>query len=131
MTSEVTFVGGETAMADMRLWAEQVAPAVNKAADPLARRVADLVASRVPHLTGQLAGSVDTTSDDEGVGVSLGDGVEYAGWIEFGGTRGRPYVPEGRYLFPSALDAQDEYEQIASDAAGDSAGRFHWTRPAL
>ena len=71
----------------------------------------------VPHLSGQLAGSVEASSDDEGAGVGYGGGVAYAGWIEFGGSRGRPYVPEGRYLYPTALEAQDEFATVAAEAA--------------
>lgn len=123
----VTFVGGPEAMEDMRRWASQVAPAVAHAADPFAARVVDAVAGKVPYLSGQLAGSVESSSDDEGVEVSMGDGVDYAGWIEFGGTRGRPYVPDGRYLYPTALAAQDEFATVAGDAATDTAGRFAWT----
>jgi len=127
--SHVEWVGGAEAMADIGRWAEQLAPAVAKAAEPFAVRVADMVAGRVPHLTGQLAGSVETASDDEGVEVVMGVGVVYAGWIEFGGSRGRPYVPDGRYLYPTALAAQDEFAQVAGDAATDTVGRFPWSTP--
>jgi len=130
--SRVEIVGGPQAMADLRRWADQVGPAVAKAAAPFAERVADTVRNRVPVLTGQLAGSVEASTDDEagpGVTVVMGDGVPYAGWIEFGGSRGRPYVPEGRYLYPSAAAATDEYAQVASDAATDTVGRFPWSTP--
>jgi phage gpG-like protein len=116
-------------MADIRRWADQVAPAVNKAAEPFAHRVADVVRGRVPHLTGQLAGSVESSEADDGVEVSMGAGVVYAGWIEFGGSRGRPYVPDGRYVYPSALEAQDEYVEMASHTAADTVGRFSWSTP--
>jgi len=127
MPSEVKFVGDEAALADMRRWADQVAPAVAKAAEPFAQRVADVVAGRVPHLSGQLAASVEATSDDEGAGVGYDGSVPYDAWIEFGGSRGRPHVPEGRYLYPSAVDAQDEFATVAADAAADSVGRFSWS----
>jgi phage gpG-like protein len=85
------------------------------------------VRGRVPHLSGQLAGSVTSSTDDEGAGVGYDGSVPYDAWIEFGGVRGRPHVPEGRYVYPTALDAQDEFAAIAADAAADSAGRFAWT----
>lgn len=127
MSGEVTFVGDDAAMADMRKWADQLAPAVAKAAEPFAQRVADTVAARVPVLTGQLASSVETSGDEEGVTVEMGGGLDYAGWIEFGGSRGRTHVPEGRYLYPSALEAQDEYGQVAEEAAEDSVRSFSWS----
>lgn len=126
--SEVVFVGVDDAMADLRRWADQVSPAVAKAAaDPFAQRVADSVSARVPHLSGQLAGSIEATSDDESVAVGYDGSVAYDGWIEFGGTRGRPYVPDGRYLYPTALAAQDEFAQVAADAATETVGRFSWS----
>jgi hypothetical protein len=126
----VEFIGVAPAMADMKRWSAALGPEVDKAVAPLGTRVAGIVAGRVPHLTGQLAGSVESSTDDEGVAVSLGDGVDYAGWIEFGGSRGRDYVPEGRYLYPTLLEAEDEFAQIAGNAADDSVGRFAWSTPA-
>lgn len=124
----VSILGADEAAADLTRWADQLAGEVNKATAPLGLQVARTVASRVPVLTGQLAGSVETSTDEEGVEVSMGDGVGYAGWIEFGGTRGRPYFPQGRYLYPSLLEVQDEYAQQAADTAADTVGRFPWTQ---
>jgi hypothetical protein len=133
--ASVEWVGGPQAAADMRRWADQLGPEVAKRAGPFAERVADIVRGRVPHLTGQLASSVDAIDADEdqahGVGVSLGDGVAYAGWIEFGGTRGRPYVPNGRYLYPTAQEAAEEWATLAGDAANDTVSRFSWSTPAV
>src|SRR5580765_8008576 len=79
----VEFVGSEEAMADMRRWADQVAPEVARATDSFARRVADLVAGKVPVASGALAASVDTGEDgsgaESGVTVSIGEGLRYAG----------------------------------------------------
>lgn len=127
--ANVELVGVAQAMADLRRWADQLPGVVARASGPFAEQVAEQVRARVPVLTGQLAGSVDAGDTDDGVEVSMGDGVVYAGWIEFGGSRGRPYVPEGRYLYPTALDAQDQYIQAASDAASESAARFPWSTP--
>lgn len=126
MTADVQILGGEAAMADMRRWADQVAPAVDKAAEPFAQTVADRVRSKVPVLTGTLVSSVEVTDASPGVEVSIGDGVAYAAWIEFGGSRGRPYAPEGRYLYPTVTDAADEFYGLAEDAAADSVGSFRW-----
>lgn len=129
MTSEVTIKGGDEAMRDMRKWADQLAPAVAKAADPFAQRLASIVAAKVPVLTGQLAGSVEAAGTDDGAEVSMGERIEYAGWIEFGGGHGRPYIDEGRYLYPSALEAEDEFLALAAETADDTARRFPWSTP--
>jgi phage gpG-like protein len=129
MPNEVVIEGGAAAMADMRHWADQVAPAVAQAADPFTQRLASIVAAKVPRLTGQLAGSIEANPTDDGAEVEMGDGIEYAGWIEFGGTRGRPYIPEGRYLYPSAIEATDEFARLAAETADDTARRFAWSTP--
>ena len=125
----VTVIGLPEAAADYSRWAAQVAPAVAKGGADFAQKVAGQVAGRVPVVSGQLAGSVDSAVDDDGVSVGMGEGLDYAGWIEFGGTRGRPYVPDGRYLQPTAAAASDEWAQAASVAAEDTVKRFSWSTP--
>ena len=72
----------------------------------VAEAVARVVRSRVPVLTGRLQSSVEVDTTGRTVQVSMGGGVPYAGWIEFGGTRPdgstRQYIGSGRYLFPAA-----------------------------
>lgn len=128
--AEVQFVGTDTAAADIRKWADQLAPEIVKAAGPFAERIADSVRGRVPVLTGTLASSVTTSEEEDGVGVGYDGEAPYDAWIEFGGSRGRAYIPEGRYLYPTAQEAEEEFATLASDAASDSAGRFPWTAPA-
>ena len=125
----VELVGVDAGMADLKRWAKDLQPEVDKAVLPLGQRVAGIVSARVPRLSGQLAGSVEADATDEGVEVSMGDGLDYAGWIEFGGSRGREYIPEGRYLYPTALENQDEFENVAAEAAADTVGRFAWSTP--
>jgi hypothetical protein len=125
--SRVEIVGLDAATRDMVRWAEQLAPAVDKAGEPFAQRVAADVRGQVPYRTGALAGSVDLSIDSTGLALEMGAGLPYAGWIEYGGSRGRPYVPQGRYLYPTALAAQDEWNTIAADTASDTAERFPWS----
>ena len=127
--SRVEMVGGTAAMADLRRWADQVGPAVAKASGPFGQRVADLIRGRVPVLTGQLEGSVTSNDADDGVEVGYDGSVVYDGWIEFGGSRGRPHVPEGRYVFPTAEAAADEFATLAADTASDTVSRFSWSTP--
>ncbi len=127
--ANVELVGLDQAFADMGRWADDLPAAVAAGSVGLAQRVADTIRAKVPVLSGQLAGSVESVALDDGPEVGMGDGLDYAGWIEFGGSRGRPYIPEGRYVYPSAAAATDEFIQAASDAATDSIERFSWSTP--
>lgn len=123
----VQFVGVQAAERDIHRWAEELAPAVASKGQALAESVRSQVQGEVPVLTGTLAASVQLGEDPEGILVSIGDGVPYAGWIEFGGSRGRDAVPEGRYLYPTALAAEADYQSLAADVADDTARRFPWS----
>lgn len=126
----VEFKGLEQAHRDMARWAEQLGPAVVADGQALASSIASQVQGEVPVLTGTLAASVETVELDEtGFGVSIGGDVPYAGWIEFGGSRGRDLVAEGRYLYPTALAAETEYQQLAENTAEDTVRRFPWSTP--
>lgn len=76
------------------------------------------VRARVPVDTGALRSSVATgKSGGHASGsafLGMGEGLPYAGWIEYGGTRGRPYVEQGRYVYPAA----QEVERVLGDAMG-------------
>jgi len=84
-------------------------------------------------LTGTLAASVNVVEVDpeHGTGVVIGEDVPYAAWIEFGGSRGRELVPEGRYLYPTALEMESEFAQLAEDVADDTARSYPWPKPAV
>jgi hypothetical protein len=126
----VEFKGLAEANRDMARWAEQLGPAVVADAQSLANTIASQVQDKVPVLTGTLAASVETVETEATeFGVSIGDDVPYAGWIEFGGSRGRDLVPEGRYLYPTALDAESQFQQLAADTAEDTVRRFPWSTP--
>ena len=59
----------------------------------------------------------------------MGEGLPYGGWIEYGGTRGRPYVAEGRYLNPSAQDVDGVLLDAAAAQAQHEIERFPWKTP--
>lgn len=72
-----------------------------------AEYVAEKAAARVPVRSGRLQKSIRGAGQARGAVVREGTArVPYAGSVEFGGwPKGRPFVPEGRYLFPAAKDA--------------------------
>jgi phage gpG-like protein len=95
-----------------------------------ADQVATLVAAKQPVKTGRLRASVSTTGIEHGAQIGLGGpGVPYAGWIEFGGTRGRPYVDTGRTLYPTAEDSERLFERAGERVARDQIGVMFWPKP--
>jgi phage gpG-like protein len=94
-----------------------------------ADQVATLIARKQPVLSGRLAASVSSTGTDKGAAVELGAGVPYAGWIEFGGTRGRAYVPDGRTVYPTAEESKTLFEQAGDKAARDQIRTMLWPKP--
>jgi hypothetical protein len=86
---------------------------------------------KVPYLTGKLAGSIRSklAKSERKATVRMGGRVPYAGWIEFGGTRGRAYVKQGRYLFPTAQAAGPRALRESERAANDEIRSMRWPRP--
>lgn len=126
----VELIGLDEAMRDIARWADQLGPTLDRDARSFAADVESKTASRVPVLTGALASSVqlvDLPGDEFGAAVSIGDGLDYAPWIEFGGSRGRPYISEGRYLYPTALAAEGEWLRRAEDTAEQTARSYPWS----
>ena len=69
-------------------------------------------------------------NDLAGQGIGMGNAeILYAGWIEFGGSRGRPHVPEGRYLYPTLQDHQAAFITATEQAITASIETFPWTKP--
>ena len=75
-----------------------------------------------------LAASISTESSGRSALLRMGRGVPYAGWIEFGGSRGRPMVKRGRYVYPTALDSQPMAVLAARYAADTGIRGFSWPR---
>lgn len=96
----------------------------------VAATVAGRVSGSVPVQSGQLAGSVTVeVGPPVSVGIGAGAASEYAGWIEFGGTRGRPYVATGRYLYPAADAAEPDVIAAAEQAATTETKGMQWPTP--
>ena len=111
--------------------ARKLAGNIDEAAGDDLQSVADMAANTVratvPRRTGRMAGSV--SSGRRGRRAAVSYGVPYAGWIDYGGTRGRPYVRQGRYLYPTARAAADEAERASEDAARKEIRTMIWPRP--
>lgn len=108
---------------------ERIAEAAPEAFLDIAQAAAAATSVQVPVLTGALAGSVTAALEGDKATVGIGEGVPYAGWIEFGGSHGRPYVDGGRYLFPTALNVEQEISAAAERAADTEIGDMRWPSP--
>lgn len=118
--------------AELAAGTKQLAGRIERAAPADLERVADQVAGKVsgtvPRLTGALAGSLHAERAAAGASVSMGDGVPYAQFVEFGG-RGHPHNPSGNYLYPAAQDAGPQLQQAGERTAIDEIGRMTWPTP--
>jgi hypothetical protein len=117
--------------AALPVFGDQVLSGAAAAGRMAAEHTADLTRVSVPHLTGRLAGSVFVAArkgkrQRAGIGRRI---PPYAGWIEFGGTRGRPYIPEGRYLWPSARSEEGLYVDRAEQETVKTIRSFPWPNP--
>lgn len=97
------------------------------------RAVADATAGQVrsvvPHgATGGMAGSVGVQPGPP-VGVGYLGGVPYAGWVDFGGGHGRPYIAGGRYLFPVIQQAEPLVVAAAQQATETEIKDMRWPKP--
>jgi hypothetical protein len=126
--SHIEFFGGDRAIADIERWAKEVGPLIAKDRD-LAGQLRSEVAGDVPYVTGLLSSTVSEFDEDSGWSVGYDGGADYDGWIEFGGSRGRALVPEGRWLYPIAATYEEEFVASATDIAQDLVGDFAWSTP--
>jgi hypothetical protein len=117
----------EAAAADLNRWVNGLGSFVAQRTAPLGHELVTDVQGRVPVLTGALKESVEFIEVDGGWAVGMGENLPYAGWIEFGGSRGRELVSAGRYLTPTAMEAQSRYEQAAEQAVEQSIETYPWT----
>jgi len=118
-----------------RAWpafARRDADAMQAVAQKLTEIVAQQTAIKVPHRTGALAGSVQGERASGGVApsasVTLGEGIPYGRWMEFGKRRGR--APRGgRYLLPTAKRQKYVLRDRAKKATQETIARFPWPNP--
>lgn len=108
---------------------QHIAEEAPKAFSDVAREAALSTQAIVPRRSGALAGTVTSELVGDHAEVSIGEGLPYAGWIEFGGSRGRPYVGEGRYLFPTALGMESLVVSAGEKSADNEIGAMRWPSP--
>ena len=112
---------------DTEKLAGRIADVTPEQFERIAQLAVATVRAKVPKRTGQFASTVRASKTKRAVLVRMGKAkVPYAGWLEFGGTRGRPYVPGGRWLYPTAFDMEPQLVAIANRTAHDEIRSTHW-----
>lgn len=91
--------------------------ALNEATDI----IIDHAVPKVPRRTGKAAGSLAARSTRTEARVAGGGArAPHYPWLDFGGTNGRgverPFYREGRYLYATYYEHQDEFVDVISDA---------------
>ena len=128
--AEIRVVGLDELVRDSSDLATRIEHSSGPAMERGAKLAAERVRGSVPVLTGRLVGSVVTGSTHDGHAyMGMGEGLPYAGWIEYGGTRGRPYIDTGRYVFPAAVADEPQLVVAATDNAKQEIARFPWRTP--
>ena len=126
--AEVRVLGYPELAAGSAILAKRIDEAANQEFKRVADRVARQVSGRVPRRTGRLVGSVHAALKQDGASVTMGEGVPYAGFVEYGG-RGHPHSPQGNYLYPAALEAEPLLVDAAERAATEEIGAMSWPTP--
>jgi hypothetical protein len=130
MADTVTIVGVGALAGDLERLAATGGPldrASSDAAVKLLTPAAATTTAAIPVDTGAMAASVVVKPETLGAALSEGTGVVYAGWVDFGGGHGRPYLPQGRYLYPATADLEGQAEPVFDQAYQAAIDAFAWT----
>ena len=118
MTVRIEVTGLKEFRQALKAAARQLPRELRKVFNSAGQAVVKETAPKVPEQSGKLARSVRARSTQTEGRVVMGSPARapYAGWIEFGGRRKgrgggvaiRPFVRQGRYLYPSYLRRRAE-----------------------
>lgn len=119
MTARLTLKGGPELRRAFDALADDVPDAFDKAVAPVVERIVGDVRSTMPRVSGTAASGVGA----DGAKITFGS-VPYQPWLDFGGKAGnvtRPWVPGGRYIYPSIVRHEADLKDAAGDAVLDAA----------
>jgi hypothetical protein len=125
--ADVQVVGATEAFRDLERVVEKIDRAAELEARRQAERLVGLVVPKVPRVSGRMAASLAAVDTPGGAAAGYDGSAPWAGWVEYGGSRGRPYVSGGRYLYPTvdAKEIEHELEQVAEHEIA----RYVWSKP--
>lgn len=101
----------------------QAPVALRLAGNEAARIVVDAARPMVPRQTGRAASTVRAASTRTSTRVSAGGKrAPYFPWLDYGGRVGRgkktkrPFLSDGRYIYPAFRANRDQFERVLGDA---------------
>jgi|SRR5215471_6557227 len=142
--AQVGVVGLRALQRDLQKMADPRAGALSEALKEAGRRaalpVADAARAAVPHNTGRASGELTLEGDIRvsptrtGAAIRVGrKKVNWAGWIEFGGTRHRPhdstrpFTPGGTFLYPAARQLRVTAARLYQTEIAAALDRYRWS----
>ena len=138
MADAVTVVGVDALAADFVKLCAKTGPLNKALADAgvaALNPVAAATRSAVPQDSGRLAGDVKVDATWSGAVVRMGSpSIRYAGFVDFGGTRKaphastRPYLTQGRFMWPHALDVAGKAGPVVEAATTKALAAYNWTQ---
>lgn len=97
----------------------------------IAAEIAKSASAKVPRRSGRAASSYKPRASGAGAAIAFGGTrAPYAPWLDFGGRVGvnksvsRPFIREGRYLFPTIGENSDEIKNRADEAMKRLADKY-------
>lgn len=95
-----------------------------------AKIVADAARGKVPQRTGRAAASIKVRKQQRAASIAMGGAkASYMPWLDFGGKVGRnrsvhrPFIPGGRYVYPTLSDKNEEVVDKIDEVIERLAGR--------
>jgi hypothetical protein len=125
--AHVDFDGAPQFASDLRRLTDRLIVDDTDALLAVGRMLVPRVQSLMPKVSGALAGSVDANQVSP-TEVEVSADTPYAAWVEFGGSRGRPLVSSGRFLFPTVERSGTTVKSRLEAQSQTTIGRFPWSR---
>lgn len=94
---------------------EKLGPELKRGLDVIAGKVVTVAQSKTARRSGKAASSIKAGSSQRAAVIKVGgQKAPYFPWLEWGGRVGRrkqvkrPFIPEGRTIYPTAADKREE-----------------------
>lgn len=122
MTEPIKIEGLKEFSRALRKIDSELPKALRLAHNEAGQLIVDYAKAKVPRKTGRAAGTIKAKSTRTETRVQGGSKrVPYYAWLDFGGRVGRrhsvqrPYIKQGRYIYPALGANYDEFTQLLTE----------------